>query len=100
MHSQTVIKQAVAIGTTTPTGRSSRPATAGRARFNFDVSFKSDDLDDRCMEIWLSAMGLYAEDSFMNSVFTGSAGTRMRVGFAPFYGSNTRHKFDYSPSPP
>ena len=36
----------------------------------------------------------------MNRVFTGSARTRMRVGFAAFYGSNTRHKFDYSPRPP
>lgn len=28
----------------------------------------------------------------MNCVFTGSAGTRMRVGFAAFYDSNTQHK--------
>ena len=36
----------------------------------------------------------------MNSIFTGSARNRMRVGFAAFYGSNTLHKFDNSPRPP
>ena len=36
----------------------------------------------------------------MNSVITGSARTRMRVGFAAFYGSITLHKFDNSPRPP
>ena len=32
----------------------------------------------------------------MNSIFTDMAGSRMTVGFAAFFGSNTRHKFDCS----
>ncbi len=39
------------------TCRSNGRAQVPRAA-ELHVSFKSDDLDDRCMEIWLSAMGL------------------------------------------
>jgi hypothetical protein len=32
----------------------------------------------------------------MNSIFTDRAASRMSVGFDAFFGSSTRHIFDYS----